>query len=119
MNARMIRRKAGLTLVEWVDAAGLPHRNWVPPYFIVSERDNLLEVTDPEAGIQYGLDFSQLFVPRITSQDLDRELKKKGIWTADDLRTRPNEALAALRDLYGIDLAALLNAVAEYEQQES
>jgi hypothetical protein len=47
--------------------------------------------------------------------DFARELHKLGLWTRDDVMTRPNEVISAIQAVYGIDLAAIL--VAAHKQE--
>ena len=54
--------------------------------------------------------------PSVSALDIERELKRRGIWTIEELRTRPNEVIGALKDAYGLDLAALLQAAKVYEK---
>lgn len=68
------------------------------------------ECEHPEWGIPYGEDFSALVNPAATGESIDRELKRAGIWTVEDLLANPNGAAGALQRAYGVDLAALLGA---------
>ena len=109
-------RKSGWVLVEWTDTEGKLRRAWVVPQTVKESGPSPL-VDRPERGTPYGVDFSRLVTLSATSHDLDLALKRRGIWTLDDLRKNPQDVLGALQDAYGIDLAGLLNAAKLYEQE--
>lgn len=75
-------------------------------------------VERPSAGVPYGHNFAKMLTPSVTSDAIDAELKKRGIWTIEDLRANPNSALGALHSAYGVDLAALFQAAATFEAEE-
>lgn len=115
-TAQIILRKNDLHLVEWKDQ-DKPHRAWVTPDMVVSKADNGRElvVKNPSAGVPYGMDWTPLIQISATPEDFDRELKRVGIWTVQDLYDKPNEARSALQSVYGMDMAALLMAVKALE----
>ncbi|HUW94629.1 MAG TPA: hypothetical protein VMW58_02485 [Anaerolineae bacterium] len=115
-TVRIILHKNDLHLAEWQEG-GSYHRAWVTPDMFKSydKIGKSAVVTNPSAGIPYGLDWSRMVTLSATPRDVDRELKNAGIWTAEDLRENPNGARAALQSVYGFDMAALLMAVKEYE----
>jgi hypothetical protein len=115
VSVQIIQRKGGLFLVEW-KADNTLKRAWIDHELLKVDDGRIGEVYMPQAGIPYGMDWSQLFNPTVSAVDFDRELKRRGIWTIDELRTQPNAVLGALRDAYGLDLAALLQAAKVYEK---
>lgn len=117
-SVQIISRKSGLILVEWTDTDSNLRRNWVKPD-MVKESGPSPEVDRPARGIPHGMDFSRLITLSATSQHWNNALKRRGIWTIADLKARPQEALGALHDAYGIDLAAIYQAVKFYEQENS
>jgi hypothetical protein len=117
-TVQIILRKNDLHLVEWKEQE-MPHRAWVTPDMIAEKSENgkTATVKNPIAGIPYGMDWSPLISINATPRDFDRELKRVGIWTVQDLHDRPNEARSALQSVYGMDMAALLMAVKAYESE--
>ena len=117
-TVQIILRKNDLLLVEWQEM-GMPYRAWVTPDMVVEDRPKgkTTTVKNPGAGIPYGMDWSPLIQVNATPRDFDRELKRVGIWTVQDLRDKPNEARSALQSVYGMDMAALLMAVKAYESE--
>lgn len=115
-TVQIILRKNDLHLVEWKEQ-DKPQRAWVTPDMIVSEDppSRSMVVKNPGAGIPYGMDWTPLISISATPEDFDRELKRVGIWTVQDLYDKPNEARSALQSVYGMDMAALLMAVKAYE----
>jgi hypothetical protein len=112
---QIIQRKNGLTLVEW-SQDGTLKRAWLDQELLVHDNGMTGDAYQPWAGIPYGVEWSRMITPKVTSIDIDRELKRRGVWTIQELRTKPNEVLGALRDAYGLDLAALLQAAKVYEK---
>jgi len=113
-TVQIILHKNDLHLIEWQEM-GKPHRAWVTPDMIESKSGKTAVVKNPGAGIPYGMDWTPLITLSATPEDFDRELKRVGVWTIQDLRDKPNEALSALRSVYGIDMAVLLQAVKALE----
>jgi hypothetical protein len=116
-TVRIVLHKNDLHLAEW-EERGTFHRAWVTPDMMKSHDKikKIAVVTNPNAGIPYGMDWTKLVTLSATPRDVDRELKNAGIWTVTDLRTNPNGARAALQAVYGFDMAALLTAVGEYKE---
>lgn len=101
---QIVRQKGGFTLVEWEEDDRL-YRSWVLPEMVVEG-----VVDRPQRGIPYGVDFSHLVVLQASPQTLDTELKRRDIWTHEDVLHRAQEVLSALQATYGVDLATLLQA---------
>ena len=114
IETKIIQRKNGIMLVEWTDQA-TPHRSWVTPDMIVEESGTTAIIDNPAAGIPYGVDFTRLIVLSTTPEDIDREFKRRGIWTIADLRARPQEAVGAIQAAYRLDLGRVLQAAKAYE----
>ena len=63
-------------------------------------------------GIPYGVPWE--IVPLSASSiETANQLRKMGIWTADDAMRNPNVIIAALQAVYGVDLAALIKFARE------
>lgn len=83
--------------------------------------NNTTALTDAEidSGVQYGLQFGDFLKP---SSDivarLTVALHNAGIWTIQDLRTKPNDVIRALRLVYGIDVGRIIQDAETYLQQE-
>lgn len=115
-TVRIILHKNDLHLVEWEDG-GTYHRAWVTPDMMKSrdKQAKTATVSNPKAGVPYGMDWTRIVTLSATPRDVDRELKNAGIWTVADLRENPNGARAALQAVYGLDMAALMMAVKVFE----
>jgi len=114
----VIGRKNDLLLVQW-EHMGSPHRSWVTPDMVVENRGAIAIVRNPKAGIPFGMDWTRVGPLGVTPVDIDRELKRRGIWKIEDLRARPNEVIGALMSAYGMDLARLLQWAKEFERMQS
>lgn len=116
-EVQVIRRKNGLMLVEWNDA-GQPKRAWVSGDMLRKDNGETAQVEKPDAGVPYGVEFWRLIkLNKVSPQELDRELKRRGVWTIADLRANPNVAVAAIQSLFGLNVSALLTAADKYEQE--
>lgn len=111
---KIILRKNNITLVEWTEGDQLK-RAWVTPDMIATESGAVANVFNPSAGIPYGVNFAEMITLSATPADVDREFKRRGIWTIADLRARPQDAKAAIQAIYGVDLARVLQAAKHYE----
>ncbi len=110
MKVTIVQRTGGTVVVEWREGE-TPFRAALPLAELTLDRDGrTAECKHPEWGIPYGEDFSAHIHPAATGESIDRELKRAGIWTAEDLLANPNGAAGALQRAYGVDLAALLGA---------
>lgn len=114
----VVSRKNDLILVEWNDL-GSPKRAWITPNMVVEDKGATVTVRNPGAGIPYGMDWTRVGPMGVTPIDLDKELKRRNIWTIHDLRSRPNEVVGALQSAYGVDLARLLQWAKEFERMQS
>ncbi len=107
MNVTLVRHSGAAALVEYADGEGRLRRVTIPAGEIV---DGVVSEAELDRGIEYGLPWEELLALRVTPERVADELRRRGIWTAQDLRARPNEAAAALMAAYGVDVAALLKA---------
>lgn len=110
IRVQILLRKNDLALVQWTEG-NTPSRAWVTPDMIVSEDGKEAIVTEPKAGIPYGVEWSRLVTFHATPQEFERQLKMQGIWTVADLREHPDGVRSALQATYGIDATALGRAV--------
>lgn len=115
-KVQILQGSNDLVLVQWEDAAGILQRSWVAQNRLQNITGRNAEVENPSSGIPYGVEFWRLAKLNASPKVLDRELKNRGIWTAADVRARPNEVIGALIATYGVDLSALLLALDEYEK---
>lgn len=113
-TVQIVLRKSGLLLVEW-ENEGQPKRAWIVPEMIVEQVDAATALVQaPDEGVPYGEDWAALLeVNRVTPAAIDRELKRKGIWTLDDLRGNPSLVRKVLIGVYGLDVAAILSRAAQ------
>jgi len=116
MRVRIIRRKNGTCLIEWMVGENT-FRGWVPDSEVSDISGTTGLVEQPDVAVPYtGAPWRELASMTATPIDLERELRRRGIWTIEDLRANPNIAQAAIQSVYGYDLAALLNNAARHEK---
>lgn len=64
-------------------------------------------------GIPYGIEWSSLIRLQATSDDLQENLRKAGIWTGEDARKNAQRTLGVLQKTYGVDLGVILKVAKE------
>lgn len=89
-------------------------RAWVPTSEV---REGHADLATLDAGISEGLPWEELLTLRVTPERVAAELRRRGIWTAGDLRRNPNAAIAALQAAYALDVQTLLAAAEKHEQE--
>lgn len=110
----ILQTDAQACLVQWIDG-GIERRCILPAEFAASAEMSLELL---KSGIPYGIPWSLILKPAVTVERLEYELHGAGIWTFEDLQTRPNQALSALQAAYGIDLGQLLVAASDYSKKK-
>jgi hypothetical protein len=114
MKVTVISRKNAAALIEYV-IDDMPHRGIVPTATV--NGDEVADDVIPLA-IPYGVPWSEILTPRVTADDIQRELRRRGIWTANDAQNKPNEVIAAASAAYGLDVAAILRAANTIAREE-
>lgn len=109
MKVRVLRCQGAAALVEWIED-DLLQRAVVPAEMV---EDGQCDSDALAAGIPYGVPFEDLLQPAVTPRALAQALRRRGIWTTEDVYRKPNEVIAALQSAYGLDLAAIQAAVRE------
>jgi len=112
IKVKVVQRNNQASLVEWITEDGDLRRATVPSAVIINGACDSAEL---EYGIPYGVAWEQL----ITARDdfaprLARELRRRGIWTVEELEANPNAVLGAIQAAHGVDLAVLLRAARQY-----
>jgi hypothetical protein len=90
--------------VEWQNDTGL-FRATIPVKKLV---DGQADPAILEAGIPYGLPWEELEFSAPTGAELAQALRAAGIWTKQDLFSRPKVAVGVLQSLYSVDLGKLI-----------
>lgn len=106
MRIKVIERQGGAALVEWLDGDKL-HRATVPSDKL---KGDSVSKSDLTMGVPYGEPWAELLTITATSEQLEQELYRRGLWTGEDIRRNPEAAKGALMTVIGIDFAALLRA---------
>lgn len=111
VKAKVITAHNDITLVEWIDQRGHYLRAWVTPDMIELVEGQSAMINNPEMGIPYGQDWSQLIEQSITPDMVANSLRRSGIWTIEDLQSRPNEVQGAIIATAAMVLQGLLSNV--------
>lgn len=106
---RVIRAQGPAVLVQWTDGDDL-RRAYVPAREVL---DGQVSSETLAAGIPYGLLWEEIVAFSVTPERLARELRRRGVWTTEDVLRQPNSIVAALQAAYRIDLAAIQGAARE------
>jgi len=117
IKVRIVRRKSDLVLVQWEDDVTF-QRAWITSSMIREQVDtDFLLVEAPWEGVPYGERWDLLLkVSQVTPEKIDRELKRKDIWTIEDLQLNPSMGKLALSKVIGLDIVTMLNTAALKQQ---
>ena len=110
---KIVQRQGQAALVEWTDN-GVTRRSTVPASVVEKGRVPTAEL---RRGIPYGEPWEDLIELHATPATLAAELRRRGIWTVDDLQANAEVARGAIMDAYGCELAHLLRAVKERREE--
>lgn len=111
MQVTILRQSAQSALVEYTDDTG-PHRVTVPASAL---HDNGVDEAELALGIEHGAPWEALLRLRVTPETVAAELRRRGIWTLEDLLSKPQEAKGAILALVGNQYAQLVNAARALE----
>ncbi len=104
INIKIISRRKQSALIEFTKNDRL-QRVTVPVKDIV---DNQVSDYKLKAAIPYGVEWSEMITLKATSQDLERNLRRAGIWTKEDALQNANRVLGVIQATYQVDLGAIL-----------
>ena len=113
IDVKIIRDSGPTCLVEWTEHDDL-RRAYVPKEVIQHLR---VPVEELAAGTPYGVRWERLIEVHATPERVAQALRRRGIWTAEQLRGRWSEAKTAIWEAVAMDLVGLLRRVEEYEQE--
>jgi len=101
-------------LVEW-EEKGLLCRTYIP---VEGLKGDKVEAESLETGIPYGEPWEEVKFKQPSAVQLATALRKSGLWTAQDLYSNPQKAIAVLQSVYGVDLAALVTFAGSSKKKE-
>lgn len=106
LPVNVINSDENSALVEFVQGGKLL-RKMIPASSI---NDSQADVNTLAAGIEYGIDWSGLQLPaqEVIIESLIEQLHNNGIWTLNDLLSKPNQAIGSIIGAYAIDYSTLL-----------
>ena len=110
VDVQVIRTEKETALVEWADREGMLQRAYVPTTEVTSDQ---VSSDTLDAGISYGVAFEDIWKPSVTATQVAQELRRRGIWTREDVFEQPNAVIVALQAAYGLDLGRLQSACKE------
>jgi len=109
IKIKIIRHQGKAALIEWVGDNGRTFRGSVPMVDILE--DGSISMETLHQATLYGLDFLEL--DTVAALELENELHKVGIWTAEDVLTQRAALLQALESTK----MAHFKAVIEFAKQ--
>ena len=117
MKVTVISRKNAAALIEYhLKDDDMLYRAAVP---FNSLNGSYVPDEEIELSIPVGVAWAEVIKPVATSTDFQRELRRRGVWTAQDAIARPNEVLAAVSAAYGLDVAAIIRAANTIAREET
>ena len=111
---KIISKRGASALVEYDDKGQLK-RATIPQADIV---DNEVSSYKLKMGIPHGLDWAKLITLQATPELLEQNLRRAGIWTADDALNNAPKVLGAIQATYQLDLGKLLQAAKAAKTKE-
>lgn len=113
LPVRLLRHAGQGALVEWRDVDGDVHRGFLPAEAV---SDGQADTDDLQAALPYGADWESLVdVSGFTPERLAAELRRRGVWTAQDAENRPGQVVKAIVVASGVTAAALRRAAQKNE----
>lgn len=109
MIVNIVERVGQSLVVQWNDDEGI-HRSIIPEELV---NGNVVDKKSLSMAIPYGVDWANVFdeiMNEVTPEVVATELRKRGIWTVEDLLSNSQAALGAIQEAYGVDFAKLLRA---------
>lgn len=100
----VVRRKGLAVLVQWLDDDGKLRRGKLPPDVV---RDGEVDEDQLAMALPYGEPWEELIELSTTAEDVADELRRRGVWTLEDLAADPGAAQAAFMQAYSRDLTKL------------
>lgn len=113
VKVNVIRRKGQSALVQFVDDDGLQRIEL--PSSSVGE-DGLVDELELGMGMPYGLRWEEIVQFSVTPEMLADELRRRGIWTLDNLMVNMQGAVGAFQAIYGVDASRLLKRARQYQK---
>lgn len=106
---RVIEHRGAAALVEWQTGDGA-QRAYVP---VTEITENAISEQVALQGITYGMPWELLPLGVAGPELVAAELRRRGIWTAADVRQNVAAVRAALSSVYAQDLKIILDATRE------
>lgn len=103
MKVKIVSQLGKSVVVEWVDD-GMPRRCVLPASSVATEYVSEEELL---RGVDVGVPWDEIEL-KATSRDLCAALRNCGIWTIEDLRSKPDVVVGVLQALYRVDYQTLL-----------
>lgn len=104
VQVKVISHKGHSALVEY---DGGNKRAYIPRDKLDGDR---IAQEELDKGVRYGLEFERLITCSATPEAIAAELKRRGVWTYDNLCQKPHAVHKAFMQFFGKDLAALMQA---------
>jgi hypothetical protein len=108
-DIKVVRSDKQSALVEYQDG-NETKRVIVPVSAVV---DNVIDDNDLALGIPYGLAWANLVTPSTNSKRIEAELRRAGIWTAEDALKNAPAVQGAVQAAYSIDFSTIMRIAKE------
>lgn len=110
MKVNVVQVEGQAALVETSDG----RRVVIPRAFVDANHDVSADVLD--VGIAYGIPWEELLALHASPADLARELRARGLFTAQDVQQHPQEVFSAIQSVYAVDVATVLRVAAQFSK---
>lgn len=102
----IVKERGHAAIVEYIQD-GLIQR-------VILPREHAQDRDKIPLGIPYGEPWERIIKLSVTPEMVANELRKRGIWTYEDLMNSPQKVVAALQAAYGVDMSNLLRLAREW-----
>lgn len=79
--------------------------------------DDVAEKQDLEAGVPYGLPWEEIVSIRVTPELLAIEFRRLGLWTMEDLLSKPQKITEAVQRVNRLNHSAVIQAAKKYHKE--
>jgi uncharacterized protein YpuA (DUF1002 family) len=97
VEVKVIRESDESALVEYKEK-GMLQRVTVPLKVLIDDKVKDIQL---KKGIPFGIDWSDIDIPKVTPQMLTQALRTRGIWSAADVRANPQAVRNAISQVQG------------------
>lgn len=118
MQLTVIEQNPETTLLQILSDDSQKVSRTIVPTDTISIEDGVVTCAiDPYEGIPYGLPWEEILQVDLTVEELANNLRRYGLWTAEDIHGNPPALMSAIAVSYGMSASNLTGAVTKFTQE--